>query len=401
MRPRAVLGLSLGLLLAACAGGADLSGMWSPVYDDPGVFGGSGDQRMSALADFGGDLLAVGYDTADGDADAIVWRSRDGMVWDRIPHDEVVFGGDGDQMMGGVAVIDGGVIVVGSDTSGGDQDAAVWTSPDGLSWSRVQPDESVFGGDGDQAMWAVTAGGPGVIAVGLDGSGGDSDAAAWTSPDGVEWSRVAHDEVVFGGTGDQWAVDVVAGVLGVIAVGSDRTAGYGDAAVWRSDDGSSWVRVPNQDEVFGAFGDEAMWGVALGGPGVVAVGWAWYSMEQYRAAVWTSPDGVTWTQVPDGPMLRGSVPKAAFMHAVASSDAGFVAVGNESSLGLESDPAVWTSPDGVIWTRFADPGGKLADPGAQGMAAVVIGPDGMVAVGWQGVPGYVETDARVWMVPRK
>jgi hypothetical protein len=323
------------------------------------------------------------------------------MVWDRIPHDEAVFGGDGDQMMSGAVATGSGVVVVGSDTSGGDQDAAVWTSADGLSWSRVPHDEGGLGGDGDQMMLAVTAGGPGFVAVGLDGSDSDSDVAVWTSPDGFDWSRVPHDEVAFGGTGNQWAVDVVAGELGVVAVGSDFKAGYGDAAVWTSADGSTWRRVPNEDEALGDFGDQGMWSVTLGGPGVVAVGWAWYGIEQYRAAVWTSPDGTAWTQVPDGPNLRGGVGKATFMYAVASSDAGFVAVGNESSLGLETDPAVWTSADGLIWSRVTDPEGKLARPGAQAMAAVAIGPDGLVAVGWEGVAGYTEFDARVWMVPRK
>ena len=71
---------------------------------------------MSALAYVEGDLIAVGSDSADGDADALVWRSSDGMVWDRIPHDEVVFGGDGDQVMGGVVAFGAGVVVVGSDT---------------------------------------------------------------------------------------------------------------------------------------------------------------------------------------------------------------------------------------------------------------------------------------------
>ena len=73
MRTRFALLLGIGLVLAACSvGGDDLSGMWSPVYDDPGVFGGSGDQRMSGLAVVGEEMIAVGYDSADGDADAVV-----------------------------------------------------------------------------------------------------------------------------------------------------------------------------------------------------------------------------------------------------------------------------------------------------------------------------------------
>ena len=72
-----------------------------------------------------------------------------------------------------------GLVAVGSDASGGDPDAAVWTSPDGITWFRVLHDEAVFGGERFQTMNSVTAGGPGLVAVGSDGSPLDPDAAVW------------------------------------------------------------------------------------------------------------------------------------------------------------------------------------------------------------------------------
>ena len=48
------------------------------------------------------------------------------------------------------------------------------------NWSRI-PHREVFGGTGTQAMWSLTTGGPGFVAVGFD----RSDAAAWISPDGI------------------------------------------------------------------------------------------------------------------------------------------------------------------------------------------------------------------------
>ncbi|HDH25667.1 MAG TPA: hypothetical protein ENH00_05665, partial [Actinobacteria bacterium] len=76
-----------------------------------------------------------------------------------------------------------GLVAVGYDFSGGDYDAAVWTSPDGDAWTRVPHDESVFGGASGQLISGVVVGGPGLVAVGYDFSGGDYDAAVWTSPD--------------------------------------------------------------------------------------------------------------------------------------------------------------------------------------------------------------------------
>jgi hypothetical protein len=102
-----------------------------------------------------------------------------GSGWGRVPHDEAVFGGAEDQEMRSVAAVGPGLVAVGYDTSGGDQDAAVWTSFDGLTWSRVPHDELVFGGEGDQIIRAVTIGGPGLVAVGTDYRHGDQDAAVW------------------------------------------------------------------------------------------------------------------------------------------------------------------------------------------------------------------------------
>ena len=37
----------------------------------------------------------------------------------------------------------------------------MWTSPDGIMWSRVPHEVAVFGGEDGQQMLGVTAGGPG------------------------------------------------------------------------------------------------------------------------------------------------------------------------------------------------------------------------------------------------
>jgi hypothetical protein len=67
--------------------------------------------------------------------------------------------------------------------------------PGASQWPLVFNDEAAFGGDAESAMSGVVAGGPGFVAVGER----DGNAAVWTSVDGLAWSRVAHDEAVFGG----------------------------------------------------------------------------------------------------------------------------------------------------------------------------------------------------------
>jgi hypothetical protein len=107
-----------------------------------------------------------------------------GLVWLRVPSDEAAFGGSGDQMMSAVVAGGPGLVAVGHDDAGEDEDAAVWTSPDGLVWSRVPHDEAVFGSGHEQMMSSVAVGGPGLVAVGYSYLGADGDAAVWTSADG-------------------------------------------------------------------------------------------------------------------------------------------------------------------------------------------------------------------------
>ena len=73
-------------------------------------------------------------------------------------------------------------------------------------------------------MSSVTVGGPGLVAVGQEGVNsqgytGAGSAMVWTSVDGMSWSRVPHDEAVFGGEGAQFMHSVSAGGPGLVAVG--------------------------------------------------------------------------------------------------------------------------------------------------------------------------------------
>jgi hypothetical protein len=106
--------------------------------------------------------------------------------------------------------------------------AVVWTSVDGVTWSRVAHDESVFGRD--RTMHSVTAGGPGLVAVGETHM--PSLAAVWVSDYGIIWIAVPHDSTVFG-QANMYAVTATGSRL--IAVGLDESSGS-DAGVWTWDD---------------------------------------------------------------------------------------------------------------------------------------------------------------------
>jgi hypothetical protein len=239
--------------------------------------------------------------------------------------------------MNSVTVGGPGLVAVGSVGNDGDAEAAVWTSVDGITWSRVAHDEAVFGAIGGQEMNSVTVGGPGLVAV---GNGTDHRGAdVWTSVDGITWSLVTDDEARrdagYGIFGPPWTIfggaqginSVIAAGPGLVAVGSNR----GGAAVWTSVDGLTWSAVPADEAVFGGTGNQMMHSVTVTGAGLVAVGASGgYDHDQFtrpEAVVWTSVDGITWSRVAHDEAVFGG----AGMHSVTVAGAGLVAVGDESS----------------------------------------------------------------------
>lgn len=337
-----------------------------------------GGESFAAVVRAGPGLVAVG---AVDDA-AAAWTSVDGRRWTRVPHDETVFGGEGRWEMADVTVGGPGLVAVGSqsvcrdvpvfddqgrerldevgvpepNTECTDQNAVVWTSADGTAWSRVAHDEAIFGGSDFPAMAGVTAGGPGLVAVGRsDGFGGldvlvesetpvEGDAVVWISDDGLDWTRVPHDEAVFGGPHTQEMLDVTVGGPGFVAVGRDGAGdtwsnpGLGgmDPAIWTSVDGVTWRRVPGEANGLDR-GTDRLLAVTAGGPGLVAVGY-----DGMRAApVWTSSDGLSWTRVThDNPTeMRGWW-----------SDVGVGGPGLVALQHVADREVVVTSPDGLTWS---------------------------------------------------
>ena len=340
------------------------------------------------------------------------------MTWERIS-DPAVFGGDWAQRMVDAAQGDGKVVAVGSDRSGGDMDAAVWYSFDGRAWTRVSHDEAVFGGGGHQQINGVTAVGSGFVAVGSEGDhpnpqpptyqrGGPSEsfethAAVWRSDDGITWSRVPHGDALAGVEGGVVMNDVAYDGTSLVAVGSE----YHQAEPFAV---SGWEPDPRLNPDTGLPLDD-------GDPDEIDT--------DVDAAVWRSDDGFAWIRVDNEGDVFGGDAMRHTMNAVAAGGPGFVAVGIEGfdSTGLaylppggngtqvsefeevtENAAAVWTSRDGAVWTRvvgepsLSHSGGDVA--GWATMVDVVATDAGLVAVGrdsWDPAPGLGWSQfAAVW-----
>lgn len=128
------------------------------------------------------------------------------------------------------------------------------------------------------------------VAVGADDERGT--AAIWTSPDTVTWTRVPLDRDA---TADVVLTGVTTAGALMVAVGEVPGNDQFNAVILTSIDGVTWTRIPHEESLFGSASGEAGWAQfgccgasiweAIGGPeGLVAVG-----QRELQAAVWVSP----------------------------------------------------------------------------------------------------------------
>ncbi|MBI5157482.1 MAG: hypothetical protein HZA58_05640 [Acidimicrobiia bacterium] len=163
--------------------------------------------------------------------------SSDGSSWE--PIDDPTFGGPGWQYITSIVAGPEGLVAAGGDIVGApgvDNDAAVWTSPDGMSWTRV--DDPDFRRERAQQISAITVGDQELVAVGYDtGPAGNRIPAVWRSAGGSAWVRV--QDSVLTEPGHRWMSGVAISGFGVVAVGTDGTRNNGDPAVWLFTDRTS------------------------------------------------------------------------------------------------------------------------------------------------------------------
>ena len=153
-------------------------GEWTKV--DDGSLGGPGDQQIDAIVANDTGLVAVGWTASGGNVDAAVWTSADGSSWDRVAASDV-FGGAGDQRMSSVTSVDGTFFAGGSSTRDGrDPDGAVWLSADGIEWKRA-PAKAMAGTGGQRVSSVVSFASNRLLAAGSQDQAGDEQAAAWVA----------------------------------------------------------------------------------------------------------------------------------------------------------------------------------------------------------------------------
>jgi hypothetical protein len=354
---------------------APLKLSWIPVPDVRNVLGGPQNQAVSAATKVDGRLVAVGHDESGGTDDAAVWTSSNATRWERVRSDAFV--NSGEEHIDGIAVLNGLVVAVGAEVIGGDTDAAAWTSSDdGSTWQRVDSPTSGLHDLGNQLMHRVVRGPEGLVAVGHVVTTESIDARVWKSGNGMDWTSLTTAS--FSGPGHEEMLDAAAMGAEVFAVGFVTTdAGDRDAAIW-VESGGGWSMV-DQDSLRGS-GNQQINAVLQAGPGLVAVGTDDAGGDR-DAAVWTSTDGRTWTRVPHVEDTFGGR-GAQWMSSLCVYGKAIVAAGYSETAAGDSNGAIWLSADGTNWTRQGPVASSpLGGQGRQRINGLVVLGQKLIAVG--------------------
>ncbi len=245
----------------------------------------------------GGGVVAVGRSGRL----PMAWTTRDGAAWQA--HDVPTLGADGvHERMTAVAAGDGGFVAGGSvGPELAERHARFWTSFDGSTWRPVPDEAAAFAG---AEVRAITRFGEGFVAVGVLGDAQvQTGAVAWTSPDGLTWERI--ESPAFDGGKAVALVESPAG--GLVAVGT--TVDRREAVAWTSSDGRAWIRTPPEaSRLYGGSGSKSegfvqMTDVAVVDRQLIGIG-VLQGLQRGTAMSWVSPDGVHWDRAISAPIQQ-------------------------------------------------------------------------------------------------
>jgi hypothetical protein len=231
----------------------------------------------------------------------------------------------------------------------------VWISGDGELWEPVtMPGTVDANGNVTATVADITVAGPGLVAVGweeprpacdnFDDPGcvpqGTQQGIVWTSEDGRAWTRLSDSEVFAGADVHSVASDGTS----LVAVGFHHDSGLrgdpmaGRSVVWTSLNGIEWTQVAD-DQVFS---DSTMYEVVHGPGGYLVVGLVQtedVDVAGGESIYWLSPDGHEWSRVAIPSGLRETTP-----YALAVGDNGY-----SSEVWTRGNRVNWVSPDGITW----------------------------------------------------
>jgi len=314
-------------------------------------------QTVNRIVSSGSTIVAAGAQISDGIARQQFFVSANGgATWQLAP---VHAAGGGQAPLGYTAGLlaggPGGWLAIGQQ--------AIWTSPNGLTWTLAATHgiEPQLRGD---LVWVVTRTAGGFLAAGeAPAAGGTTQAVIWTSPNGLTWHRTtgltASGARALNISYATWhgADTVISGALS-----------NGQSGTWLSTNGgTSWtpVTIPAGN---GAGPD--ITGLGSDASGLIAIRSGRTPSGTQDAVAYFSPNGQSWQYAATIGVTGGLTPRV-----VKGSAYGFVVTGTDAAGSLVAYTSTGT---GTSW----QPTASLGNAAAEAVIGASVAPGGtIVAVG--------------------
>lgn len=344
--------------------------VWQQLLDFP-----VGDAlEVTSVTASGAGFVAVGFQPLSeatlGLSQGVVWRSDEGRAWQSTADpvfqfatpEQIVALGDSLFVFGTISQCD-----LGSDdecVEPPDSGWSVWRSTAGGAWERLPQQAQMQAA----IVYSVVAGNGMLVAFGWTGD--EDEPAIWTSADGVTWAQTTD-------LADMDPITAMGGApSGLVAFGNRFSEQVDDqellAAV--STDGSHYSLVSAPAPVATTVAS-----VVAGPTGLVAVGDSADIDLNIDGIALYSTDGLSWTQgaAVDGSFAGSSI---GFVHALAQGYVAVGSVPQLDDFGTATG-ASWTSTDGQSWQSLAPFGDTFGDliasaAGAAGIVCFTVSDEG-------------------------
>lgn len=283
-----------------------------------------------------------------------VWSSDDGINWTQQSINGTHFSARDYHQ---VVVFQNKLWVIGGTTINGYKND-VWSSTDGVNWTEelthsASPGANQFSRRYDHKV--VVFNNKLWLFGGRDGSGVVKNDV-WSSSNGQSWSQVSINGTYFSAReGQQVVVANIDGSNKLWVIGGYRSSAYLND-VWSSDDGVNWTEELANNYRGNQFSIRSGHQVVVANIDGSNKLWliAGYSVNSHQNDVWSSADGQNWSQT----TINGTHFVGLYKHQVVVRNNKFWLIGGNASSGNKND--VWRSSDGATWRKGYS--GKIIRP---------------------------------------
>ena len=247
----------------------------------------------------------------------------------------------------------------------------LWTSSDGISWTRVDVAKAF----GDDFAFTVDAGGAGYVATGQSHNGVPQ---VWTSSDGKTWQSSPLPGALTGKVVIDGAAAFAGGFVIAGAVPDDAGCASGtlDPALWWSASGKTWARSALPGAV--AAPDTSLWIRRINDSALVANASSYdEATNKTTESAWVSTDGKSWSPVATSPWGLGDL--------VGDGSRALVVPASPDEAGKVD---IWAYEPDLSLVKLAQSGDLPIDLWTNGWQTA-LGPAGLVATDFVGTRFYL------------